>query len=76
MEHVSNERKSSYSSGSNGNCVAVGTMDAAVSVRDTTQRHLPDDERDMMTTTASAWSDFLARIKARLETSTKRTQRT
>jgi hypothetical protein len=58
---VMNYRKSSYSGANGGSCVEVGNDDAAIMVRDTTQDGQAN--RDMMTTTSSAWRSFTDQIK-------------
>jgi CRISPR/Cas system CMR-associated protein Cmr5 small subunit len=56
-----NERKSSYSSGANGNCVAVGKLNNSIAIRDTKQAN--DAHRDMLTFNAEAWQRFINHIK-------------
>lgn len=58
---MSNRRKSSYSTGNGGNCVAVGTHGHAVYVEDTKQDGLA--QRDRLSVAPDAWKGFLARLK-------------
>lgn len=53
-------RKSSYSGGGGGNCVAVGTASGAVFVEDTKQDQ--QAERDRLRVSARAWVEFLTRM--------------
>ena len=50
-------RKSSYSSGSGGQCVEVG-QDGAILVRDTTNR-----DRGTLSFSAEAWSFFVGTLR-------------
>ena len=51
-------RKSSYSSGSGGNCVETGTADGVVLVRDTTDR-----DGGTLAIDAGSWMTFLNTIR-------------
>jgi hypothetical protein len=55
---MDNWRTSSYSSGSGGQCVETASADGAVAVRDSTDR-----DGSMLTISASAWADFLTRVR-------------
>ncbi|HEY1823622.1 MAG TPA: DUF397 domain-containing protein [Trebonia sp.] len=55
---MDNWRTSSYSSGSGGQCVATASADGAVTVRDSTDRN-----GSMLTISATAWSQFLTRVR-------------
>lgn len=63
MEHIDNQhwRKSSYSGNNGGDCVEVADRAGTVMVRDTKAR-----ERGYLAVDASAWSWFVAELKARL----------
>lgn len=54
-------RKSSYSNGGGGNCVAVGAGTGAVYVEDTKQDR--QTARDRLTVSADAWGRFLSAVK-------------
>lgn len=58
---MSNRRKSSYSAGNGGNCVAVGAQGPAVYVEDTKQDGRA--ERDQLSVTSGAWKAFVANLK-------------
>lgn len=57
----SNRRKSSYSNGGGGNCVAVGGGNGAVYVEDTKQDH--QAVQDRLTLSTEAWGRFLSTVK-------------
>ncbi|MGI5207889.1 DUF397 domain-containing protein [Spirillospora sp. CA-108201] len=52
-------RKSSYSSGTGGECVEVAAVSPSVAVRDS-----KDPDGPMLTFDASTWADFTSIIKA------------
>jgi hypothetical protein len=56
-------RKSSYSGGGGGNCVAVGSRAGSVVVEDTKQDSKPLARRDRLTVPPTAWRTFLAALK-------------
>lgn len=56
-------RKSSYSVGNGGNCVAVGTQAKTVFVEDTKQERKPLARRDRLAVSPTAWRAFLATLK-------------
>jgi hypothetical protein len=56
---IADWRKSSYSGGNGTNCVEVGTAEASVAVRDTTNR-----AGAVLTIPATAWRTLLAGIRA------------
>ena len=55
---MSNWRKSSFSSGSSGNCVEAASMTGAVQVRDTTDR-----DGVILAVSGDAWAQFTASIR-------------
>ena len=55
---MDNWRTSSYSSGGGGQCVETASADGAVVVRDSTDR-----DGFMLIIPASAWSQFLTRVR-------------
>lgn len=63
MTDIESWRKSTYSSGSSGNCVEVADSNSMIMVRDTKQAHMSHAARTTLAVSADAWSRFVSTIK-------------